>query len=94
MGVSDAEEMLAAGVRVAREAGFDASGVRVEAERRTSQIIADTAEEHDAPLIVMGQRERSGLGTLLLGSVARELLRSHHRPVLMVGPSGPATYPG
>jgi len=44
------------------------------------------AEEHDAPLIVMGQRRRSAFGTLVLGSVARELPGAAHRPVLLVGP--------
>jgi nucleotide-binding universal stress UspA family protein len=46
------------------------------------------------PLIVMGQRQRSAIGTVLLGSVARDVLGSHHRPVLLVGPGAPAPYPG
>ena len=33
------------------------------------------------------------LGTLLLGSVARDILKSHHRPVMLVGPGSPGIYP-
>jgi nucleotide-binding universal stress UspA family protein len=86
MGVTDAEDMLERGVRVAREAGLDATGLSIVAERRTSEIIAALAEEHNAMLIVMGQRKRSPLGMLLVGSVAREVLGLHERPVLLVGP--------
>lgn len=93
MGVSDAEDLLERGVRVAREAGLNATGLRIAAERRTSEILVALAEEHDAVLIVMGQRERSALGTLLLGSVAREVVNAHHRPVLLVGPGSAGPYP-
>jgi nucleotide-binding universal stress UspA family protein len=86
MGITDAEDLLERGVRAAREAGLDAAPLSVVAERRTSEIIAALAEDHDAVLIVMGQRKRSPLGTLLIGSVAREVLGLHERPVMLVGP--------
>jgi nucleotide-binding universal stress UspA family protein len=85
MGSGDAEALLERGVRAAREAGIDARGLTVVAERRTSEIIAALAEEHDAMLIVMGQPKRSSLGRLLLGSVAREVLGLHERSVMWVG---------
>jgi nucleotide-binding universal stress UspA family protein len=94
MGITDAEDVIERGVAVAREAGLDAAGLRITAERKTAEIIAETADQHDVPLIVMGQRQRSAIGTLLLGSVARGVLDSHHRPVLLVGPGKPAPYPG
>ncbi|MBV9941897.1 MAG: universal stress protein [Solirubrobacterales bacterium] len=87
MGISDAEDLLERGVEVAREAGLKATGLRIAAERKTSEIVIAVAEEHDVVLIVMGQRQRSPLGTLLLGSVARDVLSSDHRPVMLVGPS-------
>lgn len=93
MGASDAEELVARGLRLARDAGFDASVRRVEAQRKTAQIIVQTADELDASLIAMGQRRRSPLGTLLLGSVARDVLNLDHRPVLLTGPSDPGSYP-
>jgi nucleotide-binding universal stress UspA family protein len=88
MGITDAEDVLERGVRAANEAGLAATGLSIVAERKTSEIIVALAEEHDATLIVMGQRKRSPLGTLLVGSVAREVLGLHERPVLLVGPGG------
>ena len=48
-----------------------------------SSIVAEKAID----LIVVGTHGRSGLGTLLLGSVAEEILRQALCPVLTVGPS-------
>ena len=93
MSPPEAEELVERGVAVASEAGFDAEPALVKAEHKTSRIIVDLAEEHDAPLIVMGQRKRSGVGTLILGSVAREVLAAQHRPVLLVGPGSSGPYP-
>ncbi|HEY2770875.1 MAG TPA: universal stress protein [Solirubrobacteraceae bacterium] len=94
MGVTDAENVLARGLAFAREAGFDAAGTLIAAERRTAEIITSMADEHDAIVIVMGQRQRSTIGKLLLGSTAQEVLNSDHRPVLMVSPGTPGAYPG
>ena len=93
MGIADAEALLERGVQLAADAGFAARGMRVAAERKTSAIIVDLAEDEDVPLITMGQRPRSALGTLVLGSVAREVLDSFHRPVLLVGPGSRGPYP-
>lgn len=93
MGHSDAEVVMEEGLRVAREAGFEAEALPVVAERKTSEIIASTAEAEGSLLITMGQRERSGLGTLVLGSVARGVLEADHRPVLLAGPTRPGSYP-
>jgi nucleotide-binding universal stress UspA family protein len=87
MGVTDAEGLLEQGVRAARDAGFDASGMLVHAERKTAALIIETADEQDAPVIVMGQRGRSAIGVALLGSVARDVINGFHRPVLVVGPA-------
>lgn len=93
MGEADAEHVVQAGVEAARREGWEPSPLRVVAERRTADIIAAAADEHDAPLIAMGQRRRSALGTLILGSVARGVLAAHHRPVLLSGPESPGLYP-
>jgi nucleotide-binding universal stress UspA family protein len=94
VGPADAEDILEQGERVAREAGFEASGQRIAADRKTAEIIIATAEEHAVPSIVMGQRGRSGLKAALLGlgSVAQGVLGSYDGPVLLVGrdASGPA----
>lgn len=93
MGVSDAEELLERGVEIAVTAGFQATGLRVEADRKTAEIVAALADEQDASLIVMGQRPRSALGRLVLGSVSRQVLESFHRPVLLVGPGSHGPHP-
>jgi nucleotide-binding universal stress UspA family protein len=87
LGLADAEDMLEAGVRVASQAGFKASGQRIAADRKTAEIIVALAQEHDASLIVMGQRGRSGLKAVLLGlgSVAQGVLSSYGGPVMLVG---------
>jgi nucleotide-binding universal stress UspA family protein len=94
VGPADAEAMLEQGVHVAVQAGFDAEGELVAADRKTAEIIVAVANERDAPLIVMGQRGRSGLkaALLCLGSVAQGVLKSYDGPVLLVGrdTAGPA----
>jgi nucleotide-binding universal stress UspA family protein len=83
-GEADAHDVVEAGVAIAREAGFEAEALLVEADRKTAELIAATAEELDAPAIVMGQRGMSGLKSALLGSVSREVVDAYHRPVVIV----------
>jgi nucleotide-binding universal stress UspA family protein len=83
-GEADAHDVVDAGVTIAREAGFDAQGLLLEADRPTGELIAATAEELDAPAIVMGQRGLSGLKSALLGSVSRDVVNAYHRPVVVV----------
>jgi nucleotide-binding universal stress UspA family protein len=66
---------------------LDASGLRVAADRKTAEVILEIAEQQDAPVIVMGQRGRSRLKVVLLGTVSRDVVNSFHRPVLLVGPT-------
>jgi len=53
-------------------------------EGNAAAVIAETAEETGADLIVMGTHGRSGLTRLVMGSVAEELLRRAPCPVLTV----------
>jgi len=57
--------------------------------------LATIIEENDIDLIVVGTHGRTGLGKLLLGSVAEDILRHASCPVLTVGPkvSGRAKLP-
>ena len=48
--------------------------------------LASIIEENDIDLIVVGTHGRKGLGKLLLGSVAEDILRHAPCPVLTVGP--------
>ncbi|MBV8734863.1 MAG: universal stress protein, partial [Solirubrobacterales bacterium] len=86
---ADAEGLLEEGARIAGEAGFEASGLRIAADRKTAEIIVETAKEQDAMLVVMGQRGRTGLKSTLLGlgSVAQQVLGTYGGAVLLVGPT-------
>jgi universal stress protein A len=53
-------------------------------------VILDVAAETKADLIVMGTHGRTGIGRLVLGSVAEEVLRKAPCPVLTVKAAAPA----
>jgi nucleotide-binding universal stress UspA family protein len=52
--------------------------------------IADGAHFRKADLIVMSTHGRSGLGRLILGSVAESVLRATSTPILLLRPEAPA----
>jgi nucleotide-binding universal stress UspA family protein len=83
-GEADALDVVDAGVAIALEAGFEADALLLAADRKTAELIAATADELDAPAIVMGQRGLSGLKSALLGSVSRDVVNAYHRPVIVV----------
>ena len=83
-GEADAHDVVEAGVAIAREAGFEADALLLAADRKTGELIAATADELDAPAIVIGQRGLSGLKSAVLGSVSRDVMNAYHRPVIVV----------
>lgn len=93
MGSADAEALIDTGMRRAREARLEPTALRIVAERKTAEVITEVADAQDALLIAMGQRRRSAIGRVLLGSVTREVVALHHRPVMLTGPAGPGPYP-
>lgn len=70
--------------------GAELRGISVGAELLVGEDVAQTlmqaAERLDVDLVCMGSRGRGGLGRALLGSVAQEVLRHSHRPVLLLRP--------
>ncbi len=71
------------GATRAGSAGFEATPL---AQNGTPiwRTIVDAADEHDASLVVMGSHGRTGIGMVLLGSVAAAVARHTDRPVLIV----------
>jgi nucleotide-binding universal stress UspA family protein len=65
--------------------GFVAQ-VRLETGTPADTVLRVSAEEH-ADLIVMATHGRSGVGRLVLGSVAEEIIRQADLPVVLVRPS-------
>lgn len=63
----------------------------VETEVLFSDKVADSIVQYakgmDADLIMMSTHGRTGLGSILPGSIAQKVLRASHRPVLMVCPA-------
>ncbi|MBI1734713.1 MAG: universal stress protein [Candidatus Rokubacteria bacterium] len=55
--------------------------------------IVEAADMTRADLVVMSTHGRSGLGRLLLGSVAESVLRATHIPILLLRPAGVAAEP-
>ena len=70
------------GAKLARSSGFDAEP-RAERGEPVWRRIVDSAEEHDAGLLVIGSHGRTGIGLVLLGSIAAAAARHTDRPVLI-----------
>src|SRR5215831_4707804 len=77
-----AEQTAIHGASLAGAAGFRAQASAVEGTP-TWKAIVDTADDHQASLIVLGSRGRAGLG-LVAGSVAGAVASRSLRPVLIV----------
>lgn len=89
--VADLEDIKAKSARAtlaAAEALVGGEGISVDKIHVPSSVAADailkTAESQGADLIVMGSHGRRGLGRLLLGSQAAEVLSRATVPVLVV----------
>ena len=57
------------------------------------QVLSELLKKHEVDLIVVGTHGRTGVRKLLLGSVAEEIFRLAHCPVLTVGPHVPRDVP-
>jgi nucleotide-binding universal stress UspA family protein len=80
-----AEQTAARGARVADAAGFRANALAVQGNPAWKSVI-DTANEHDASLIVVGSHRHAGLGGRVSGSIAADVVDRSRRPVLIVHP--------
>ena len=84
-----AEEYLSGLAAAWQAKDIDASWEIVEGKASTR--IIDAARTHKAAIIAMSTHGRSGLGQLVFGSVANEVLRESGIPVLLVRPK-PGTF--
>jgi nucleotide-binding universal stress UspA family protein len=79
-----AQRLAEQGAAVARAAGIPAQGRAIEVSKPIDEAIITYAEEIDAPMIVLGSRGRSGIGSMLLGDVAHDVVQRSTRMVLVV----------
>ena len=79
-----AQEGLARTVGLHQNAGISVTSLLKQGE--PWQTIIDTAKESGADMIVMGTHGRTGLGRVLLGSVAEKVVRTSTVPVLTIHP--------
>ncbi|EOM76705.1 universal stress protein [Rhodococcus rhodnii] len=84
--LTDAKTVNQEGVDLARAAGFDADGRCAECRTTIWNAITSAADELDADVIVSGTRGLTGIRALLQSSVADQVLKHGHRPVLVVPP--------
>ncbi len=78
----EAQGVAEEGAKLARSSGFHAEP-RAEQGEPVWRRIVDSAEEHDAGLVVIGSHGRTGIGLVLLGSIAAATARHTDRPVLI-----------
>lgn len=80
--VVNAARILALVKDIAAEAGVSCETLHVK-DRRAAEGIIETAKANGCDLIVMGSHGRRGLGRLVLGSQANEVVTHSTVPVLV-----------
>jgi nucleotide-binding universal stress UspA family protein len=78
-----AEQTAAEGASLAQAAGFNARSATAEATP-TWKGIVKAADAHDSSLIVLGSHGRTGLASVLIGSVAQAVAAHSRRSVLII----------
>ena len=86
----EARRVAEEGARLARRAGFDAEPLVAQGDPVWQRIV-ESAEEHDADILVMGSHGRTGISRLLLGSVASAAANHTDRLVLIAHKGSQAT---
>ena len=81
----EAQHLVDRYVKQLSDAGITATGeVHRELEIGVGGALIDVAADHQAGLLVVGTRGRSNLASMLLGSVAHEVVHKSPLPVLVV----------
>lgn len=81
----EAAKVLETAKAVALAAGIGAETCLLETRgRRLGEAIADEAQAWDAELVVVGTHGRRGVGRVLLGSGAEQIIRTSPVPVLTI----------
>lgn len=82
---NQAHGLLADAMAIARSSGVQSDSVLAEIpDVRLGETVAIQAREWEADLIVLGTHGRKGLGRVLMGSGAEQVIRTAPVPVLVV----------
>jgi nucleotide-binding universal stress UspA family protein len=80
-----AAKTLENGLAIAKAAGVPSDTKLIDAPgRRLGETVADEAREWTADLVVVGTHGRRGIGRVLLGSGAEQIIRMTPTPVLVI----------
>jgi nucleotide-binding universal stress UspA family protein len=80
-----ADQIVADGARIAAAAGVEADSIMVDKSgERLGETIANAVKLWSADLVVVGTHGRRGLGRVLLGSGAEQIIRDAPVPVLVI----------
>jgi nucleotide-binding universal stress UspA family protein len=86
------EKILAAGLAIVQSAGVHADTVLVDQlGARLAESVAAQVKAWDASLVVVGTHGRKGLGRVLMGSGAEQIIRMSTCPVLVVHSATPTS---
>jgi nucleotide-binding universal stress UspA family protein len=77
-----AEKAVEEGVALARKAGFDAEPC-VDRGAPIWRRIVELADDRDAGIVVLGSHGRTGIRSVLMGSVATAVAHHSRRPVMI-----------
>ncbi|HKB54462.1 MAG TPA: universal stress protein [Ramlibacter sp.] len=81
--------ILAKGLAAAQEAGIEAEEMLYDnLGERLPEVVAEEAKRWEADLIVVGTHGRRGVGRILLGSGAEQIVRMAPVPVLVIRSPG------
>ncbi len=79
------EKILADALAIVQSAGVQADTVLIDRlGAHLAETVAEQAKEWDASLIVVGTHGRKGIGRLLMGSGAEQIIRLATCPVLVI----------
>jgi nucleotide-binding universal stress UspA family protein len=79
------QQVLSKALDIAKSAGIDADQRLVEAAgQRLAEAVNKEAAAYGADLIVLGTHGRRGIGRVLLGSGAEQIIRLAQVPVLVI----------
>jgi nucleotide-binding universal stress UspA family protein len=76
--------IAAEGVKVATDAGFEATPLVIETSEPVWAAVVETADKNDVVAIVMGSRGLSGVKSAVIGSVSNGVVHHSHRPTLVI----------